>query len=152
MAQPASFLPNQGPLGMTACRPAIRASTPASPFSLAVQEQQAPLCISAGACPPVPQGQLRPQLAYLASLGVSRESLPQLVLARPLVLGPGIETVTSFLSRCGVPRSQLHRLLASYPLDYRVHLRVSVLGGSSAGGGMGGSSSGGRSSSGGSGL
>ncbi|GLI64647.1 hypothetical protein VaNZ11_007973 [Volvox africanus] len=98
------------------------------------------------------KGQLRPQVAYLASLGFSPETLPELVLSRPLVLGPGIETVISFLRRCGVPRSQMHRLLRSYPLDYRVHLKgysaaTPNRGSSSSGGsppGTGGGSGGGR--------
>ncbi|KXZ53346.1 hypothetical protein GPECTOR_7g1241 [Gonium pectorale] len=69
------------------------------------------------------KGQLRPQLAFLASLGVPPEAVPGLVLARPLVLGPGIESVTTFLRRCGVPRQQMARLLKSYPIDYRLHIR-----------------------------
>ncbi|GIL73537.1 hypothetical protein Vretimale_5252 [Volvox reticuliferus] len=97
------------------------------------------------------KGQLRPQVAYLASLGFSPETLPELVLSRPLVLGPGIETVISFLRRRGVPRSQMHRLLRSYPLDYKVHLKgfsaaTPNWGSSSSGGsppGTGGGSSGG---------
>lgn len=44
--------------------------------------------------------------------------LPSLVLVRPLVLGEGIESVVRFLKRAGVPRTQVYRLLASYPLDY----------------------------------
>ncbi|KAG2492781.1 hypothetical protein HYH03_008942 [Edaphochlamys debaryana] len=67
------------------------------------------------------QGQLRPQLAYLNSLGLCHDTLAELVLSRPLVLGPGIETVTNFLRRCGVPRAQMGRLIRSYPIDYKVH-------------------------------
>ncbi|KAG2433769.1 hypothetical protein HXX76_008130 [Chlamydomonas incerta] len=69
------------------------------------------------------KGQLRPQVAYLQSLGVGPESLPELVLSRPLVLGPGIETVITFLKRLGVPRSQMRRMLRSCPLDYQVHFK-----------------------------
>ncbi|GFR49595.1 hypothetical protein Agub_g11664 [Astrephomene gubernaculifera] len=88
------------------------------------------------------KAQLRPQVAYLTSLGVPPESLRALVLSRPLVLGPGIESVISFLRRCGLPRTQMHRLLRSYPLDYRVHVKgfsAAASGGSSPpGGGSGG--------------
>ncbi|PNH03552.1 hypothetical protein TSOC_010375 [Tetrabaena socialis] len=83
------------------------------------------------------KGQLRPQLAYLSSLGVPAESMPELVLSRPLVLGPGIETVITFLRRNGVARNQMHRLLRSYPLDYRVHFKnfsAAAPGSSSSGG------------------
>ncbi|GLC45778.1 hypothetical protein PLESTB_001157000 [Pleodorina starrii] len=89
------------------------------------------------------KGQLRPQVAYLASLGFPQESLPELVLSRPLVLGPGIETVISFLRRSGLPRSQMHRLLRSYPLDYRVHLKSFSAAAPGHGYGSGSSSSGG---------
>lgn len=66
---------------------------------------------------------LRPTLAYLISLGVSEEIVPQVVLARPLLLGEGLDTLVRFLRGRGVPRMQVHRLLRSYPLDYRLHFR-----------------------------
>ena len=58
------------------------------------------------------KAQLRPQLAVLSSLGIGRDT----ILKRPLVLGEGIETVIKFLRLCGVPRSDLHKLLRSYPI------------------------------------
>eukprot|EP00198_Chlamydomonas_reinhardtii_P004588 XP_001693924.1 mitochondrial transcription termination factor [Chlamydomonas reinhardtii] len=87
------------------------------------------------------KGQLRPQVAYLNSLGVGPESLPELVLSRPLVLGPGIDTVITFLKRLGVPRSQMHRMLRSCPLDYRVQFKsfsAAAPGGSSSSSSSGG--------------
>ena len=64
----------------------------------------------------------QPQLAYLLSLGVTAEELPALVTERPLVLGEGIDTVIRFLRTCGMARTEVHRLLGSYPIDYRVHI------------------------------
>ncbi len=43
------------------------------------------------------KGQLRPQLAFLASLGVPCEEMGRLVLQRPLILGPGIDPVVAHL-------------------------------------------------------
>jgi structural maintenance of chromosome 2 len=58
------------------------------------------------------KAQLRPQLAVLSSLGIDREAIRK----RPLLLSEGIETVMKFLRLCGVPRSDLRKLLRSYPI------------------------------------
>ncbi len=50
--------------------------------------------------PTLLQAHLRPQLAYLSSMGVV--DLQALVMERPLVLGEGIDSVIKFLRLCGV--------------------------------------------------
>uniref|UniRef100_A0A7S0WTB5 Uncharacterized protein n=1 Tax=Chlamydomonas leiostraca TaxID=1034604 RepID=A0A7S0WTB5_9CHLO len=62
------------------------------------------------------KGHLRPQLAYLTSLGV--QDVAAAVVARPMLLGEGIETVIRFLKVCGVPRRQMASLIVTYPIDY----------------------------------
>lgn len=82
------------------------------------------------------KGFLRPQLAFLRSLGET--DLGGLVRARPAVLGLGIErSVIRFLQmRRRVPRRMIASLLRSFPVDYQVHLHApEALGGGGGGGG-----------------
>uniref|UniRef100_A0A7S3R9V1 Uncharacterized protein n=1 Tax=Dunaliella tertiolecta TaxID=3047 RepID=A0A7S3R9V1_DUNTE len=66
---------------------------------------------------------LRPHVIYLQSLGIAREQ----ILHRPLLLGEGIETVCHFLRMCRVPRKDMARLLATYPIDYCLRFDFSSL-------------------------
>lgn len=66
------------------------------------------------------RGYLQPQLAFLFSLGLPNEELSELILTRPLVLGPGIDSVVKFLLQMGCPRKKVNKLLRTYPLDYSV--------------------------------
>jgi hypothetical protein len=61
---------------------------------------------------------LKPHLAYLTSLGLSHEELPGVIVARPYVLGTGIERLVNYLLRSGVPRGKVGRVLRSYPFEY----------------------------------
>ncbi|KAF5839907.1 hypothetical protein DUNSADRAFT_18321 [Dunaliella salina] len=66
---------------------------------------------------------LKPHVIYLQSLGIAREQ----ILHRPLLLGEGIETVCHFLRMCRVPRKDMARLLATYPIDYCLRFDFSSL-------------------------
>lgn len=67
------------------------------------------------------KGHLKPQLAYLISLGVPQTELPQLIVARPGVLGLSIDRVANYLARRkGIPRRQVGKLLATFPVEYRI--------------------------------
>ncbi|GAX83984.1 hypothetical protein CEUSTIGMA_g11409.t1 [Chlamydomonas eustigma] len=67
------------------------------------------------------QGHIKPQLAYLESLG--EPNLRDLVVCRPEVLSHHIDDVVNFLLLCRLPRRHVHKLLRSYPMDYSVTLR-----------------------------
>eukprot|EP00775_Hariotina_reticulata_P012471 gene12471-12606_t len=62
---------------------------------------------------------LAPHLHYLKSLGISDEQLPQLILARPHVLGTSIELVITYLRKwLRIERTNVGKLLWTYPFDY----------------------------------
>ncbi|GBF88026.1 hypothetical protein Rsub_00738 [Raphidocelis subcapitata] len=62
---------------------------------------------------------LRPQLAFLKSMGVDEADLPALVMARPQVLGSNILRVTRWLTRyVRLPRQKVGCVLHLYPIDY----------------------------------
>lgn len=62
---------------------------------------------------------LRPQVAFLLSLGVSQEELNGLILSRPQVLGAGIDSVVEYLKRSrGIKRHDIGKLLETWPVDY----------------------------------
>lgn len=70
------------------------------------------------------KGDLTPQVAYLVSLGIRSDEVADLVKRRPQVLGVWIEPVVRHLKMLGVKRRDIGKMLASFPIDYSVHIHT----------------------------